>query len=300
MSDRAKQQLQQNAPGNALRTFGEFMPALVKDVQSLFEKKKFSKKPIGPMGSHIEVKNPKYLKYIEDCCRKLVNAFIVDNANDAKVLRNLIMTKYPQASQIPTITSKFRDRMYDVRSKRVAPDSRFNVLMDTVNIDDPNVMNCFIDMCGADSVVFVSKFDDAIHLTNKVENVPPNLSRVLVLEPYTEFFPAPQYRMYSKDAHPARYLRVAAQHSKQYFNSELERLKTTDANIKANREQLMRKLAETVKMMKERRDSLAQHDNEIRILDRKIFENENYEYPVETELAVMVRLIRICVRVFSI
>lgn len=272
-----------------MRLYGDYMPSLVNDIKCLYEAGKLSKMPIGPIGDHIEVKNPKYRKFIEDCLQRLVNSFIVNNSKDSMVLKNLIRTKYPQAKSILMITMRFRDRMYDVRGKRVEPDSRFDVLMDTVTIENPNVMNCVIDHAKFDSVVFVPKFEDATHLTDKCENVPPNLSKVLLLEPYSEFFPAPSYRSYSKNVETARYLRVTSDLSEAYFNTELERLKGNSSSIVAEMDEVKRKLNESVRMMNERKKNLVQLENEILTLNRHIYELENYEYPEETELAVMVR-----------
>lgn len=289
---RTKQQLEQlnkNTPNNNLRLFGDYMPSFVKDVERLYAAGKFSKMPIGPLGDKIEVKDPKYRKYIEDCCDRLLHTFIVDNAKDSVVLKTLIRNKYSNANAIQTITMRFRDKMYDVRGKRVAPDSRFSVLMDVVNIENPNVMNCFIDFAKADSVVFVDKFEEATHLTDKIENVPPNLSRVLLLEPYSEFFPAPSYRSYSRNVKTARYLRVSSNLSDAYFTTELEKLKGNQSSVEAEIIQAKSQLSKCVRMLNERKNGKAKLENEIRISDRNIYELEMYEYPEETEVANMVR-----------
>lgn len=282
------QQLNQNTPNNSLRAYGEYMPAFVNDIKRLYENGKFSNMPIGPLGDMIEVKNPKYRKYIEDLCSKYLYAFIVDNAKDSMVLKNLVRSKYSQAKPITIITRKFRDRVYDVRGKRVAPDSRYDVLMDAVNIENPNVMNCFIDVIKADSLVFVTKFEDATHLTDKIENVPPNLSRVLLLEPYSEFYPAPSYRSYSRNVTTARFLRVTSSVSEEYFTTELEKSKGSKTSIEADILQVKAKLAETVRMLNERKDNQVQLERERRGLDLKKYELQTYEYPEETEVAVMV------------
>lgn len=275
-------------PVNALRLYGDYMPSFVSDIKRLHKEGKFSKLPIGPIGDMIEVINPKYRKYIEDCCKNLLHTFIVDNAKDSMVLKNLIRTKYSQVKAMATITMKFRDRMYDVRGKRVACDDRFDVLMDAVNIENPNVMNCFIDFAKADSVVFVEKFEDATHLTAKRENVPPNLTRVFLLEPYSEFFPAPSYRSYSRNVATARYLRVTSKLSEQYFTTELEKLKGNLSSFEAEIGQVNLKLTESARMLRDRRNNQTQLENEILNINRQIYALQTYEYPEETEVAVMV------------
>lgn len=274
-----------------MRLYGEYMPSFVNDIKRLYAAGKFSKMPIGPLGDMIEVKNPKYRKYIEDLCSRYLHGFIVDNAKDSTVLKNLIRTKHTQAKSTTTVTMKFLDRMYDVRGKRVAPDSRFDVLMDAVNIENPTVMNFFIDTVKADSVVFVTKFEDATHLTDKRENVPPNLSKVILLEPYSEFLPAPSYRSYSRNLKTARFLRVTSSLSEEYFTTELEKLKGNKSSIEAEILQVKSKLAESVRISNERKQDQVQLEREMRNLDLKIFEIQTYEYPEETEVAVMVRLL---------
>lgn len=282
------QNLNRSTPLDILRLYGDHMPSVVKDIKRLFEAGKFSKMPIGPIGPMIEVIDPKYLKYIEDLSNKMLHTIIVNNAKDLTELKNLFRTKYAQVRPPPMITMKFRDQLYDVRGKRVAPDSRYVVMMDAVKIENPNVMNCLIDFAKADSVVFVDEWEVATHLTSKRENVPPNLSRVVLLKPYSEYYPAPSYRTYSRNVNSARYLRVTSSLSEKYFKCELEKLRANKLAIETDLRQWQIKLKESLQRLNERNQDLTQLDNESSSLRRNIIELESFEYPEDTEVAVMV------------
>ena len=80
--------------------------------------------------------------------------------------------------------------------------------MDVIKVSDPVVMNCIIDQCNIETILLVENDDLAMHLTSDRRKVPANLSRVIVKEPYSEFYPEPNYRSYSNQQKHAKYLQV--------------------------------------------------------------------------------------------
>lgn len=193
------------------------MPQLVSDIEKYYKSGKFSKMPLGPVGNYVEVINPKYRKFVEEALSSVLNSFCIDNPKDLLVFRNLIKSKYSNIRPISTITSKFMDREYDVKGKCVQSDNRSVSLMDTITTDNPNIMNCLIDQCHIDSILFVEDPKYATHITSRRENVPKNLSKVVLLEPYSEFYPAPNFRSYSKQQIVVKYLRVSSAHREKYL-----------------------------------------------------------------------------------
>lgn len=197
------------SPKENLKSFGDDMVQLVDTLEQYHKRRQFQKMPIGPLANFIEVKNAKYRKYVEDTLGTALTAFCVDNNDDLAVFRTIL--KNSQMNIMPqVICSKFLNSPYNVTGKCVASDEHTVRLMDLIVVENPNVMNCLIDQCNVETILFTESFEHATHLTSKKENVPRNLFKLLLLEPYSEYFPAPAYRSYAKTSRPSRFLRVNA------------------------------------------------------------------------------------------
>lgn len=195
------------SPKENLKQYGDMMVKLVETLDQYFKRGKFQKMPIGPIANHVEVKDSTYRQFVEDTLGGILMAFCVDNANDLATFRE-ITKKLSFTAPVPVICSPFIDRQFDVSSKCVHSDNHTIRLMDLIVADSPVVMNCLIDQCSIETILFTKSFDYATHITSKKENVPSNLSKVILLEPYSEYFPAPAYRSYAKTSRPSRNLRV--------------------------------------------------------------------------------------------
>lgn len=203
------------APREALRQIAEYMPDLVDTIDKMHKAKKFHCKPIGPIANHVEVVHPKYRQYVEDTIGGLMMAFCVDNGDDSRMLRQLLQKQFPQAQSIPIICSKFQENEYNVSQKCVSRIGNAIPLLDLIEVNDPNVKNCLIDQQNIETILFTEDVNEAQQLTSKRANVPPNLSRVILLNPYSEFYPAPNYRQYAKRSKNARILRLKTANKEQ-------------------------------------------------------------------------------------
>lgn len=195
------------SPKENLRSFGDGIVKLVDTLEQYHKRGQLKKMPIGPLANFIEVKNAKYRKYVEDTLGNTLMAFCVDNNDDLITFRTIL--KNSQMNIMPqVICTKFLDAPYNVTGKCVASDEHTIRLMDLIVVENPIVMNCLIDQCNVETILFTESFEHAIHITSKKENVPQNLFKLLLLEPYSEYFPAPAYRSYSKTSKTSRFLRV--------------------------------------------------------------------------------------------
>lgn len=95
---------------------------------------------------------------------------------------------------------------YNFKEKSVQPDGNSVSVIDLVKVSDSNILNCLIDQCKIETILITDSQDYAIRTTSRKENVPQNLFKVIVTEPYTEFYPAPLYRTYSKRTVVQKYL----------------------------------------------------------------------------------------------
>lgn len=200
-----------------LRVYGDYMPDLIRDIESSFKKGHLTKMPVGPLANHIENTMPEYRHCIEDLVGTLALAFCVNNDADGNVLRG-IMRKHG-ANKLPVVTTKFSDRVYNIDATSVASEQHSVRALDTIRVDNPIVMNCLIDMCGIETILVTKHTEHAKNITSRKENVPKFLKRVIVTKPYAEFYPAPAYRSYSKKLRAARYLRVSETDRQKYVQS---------------------------------------------------------------------------------
>ena len=94
--------------------FGDDMRTLVNELQR--NKRQFRKVPKGPIGSMIQVKDPKWCTAIEQVVKfNTLKVFVVDNQQDAKKFRS-IAERVVRKGPIPeAIISRFQDTVYDVR-----------------------------------------------------------------------------------------------------------------------------------------------------------------------------------------
>lgn len=197
------------SPKENLKSFGADIVRLVDTLEQYHKRGQFKKMPVGPLANFIEVKQPKYRQYVEDTLGNTLMAFCVDNNDDLATFRTILKNTQMKMSP-PVICSKFMDKAYNVAGKCVQSDSQSIRLMDLIVVDNPVVMNCLIDSRCIETILFTESFEHAVHLTSKKENVPQNLMKLLLLEPYSEYFPAPAYRSYAKTTGPSRFLRVSA------------------------------------------------------------------------------------------
>lgn len=197
------------SPKENLKSFGDDIVRLVDTLEQYHKRGQFKKMPIGPLANFIEVKNAKYRQYVEDTLGGTLMAFCVDNNDDLVTFRTIL--KNSQMNITPqVICSKFLDTSYNVAGKCVTSDDQTVRLMDLIVVENPIVLNCLIDQCNIETILFTESFEHATHLTSKKENVPRNLFKLLLLEPYSEYFPAPAYRSYAKTSRPSRFLRINA------------------------------------------------------------------------------------------
>lgn len=98
--------------------------------------------------------------------------------------------------------------MYDVSNGKVRPVQNTYVAMDLIKVNDPVVMNCLIDECKLETILFTDVESLPAKLTADEQNVPNNLFKIVLTNPYTDFYPAPNYRSYSNHKQNAQYLQV--------------------------------------------------------------------------------------------
>uniref|UniRef100_A0A4W4GGL2 Structural maintenance of chromosomes protein 6 n=1 Tax=Electrophorus electricus TaxID=8005 RepID=A0A4W4GGL2_ELEEL len=148
-----KNQLQAST-SNRLRRFGDHMPELLESVDRAHAQGRFIKKPVGPIGACINLKDPSLAVAVESCLRSFMKTFCCDNYKDEKVLQELMSQHFPKGSRPQIIVCPFTDRVYNVQSRGVHhPD--FPSVLDTLIIENPVITNCLIDMRNIECILII-------------------------------------------------------------------------------------------------------------------------------------------------
>ena len=72
---------------NTLRAFGRFMPEVLHDIN---EERGWTRKPVGPFGRFVTLKNPEYTETMELVLGKVLNSFVVETYEDRRRLTRIL------------------------------------------------------------------------------------------------------------------------------------------------------------------------------------------------------------------
>ncbi|XP_061708220.1 uncharacterized protein LOC133518575 [Cydia pomonella] len=207
----------QSRGNDELGVYGEEMVALCKAVEQAHQRGQFTKKPIGPVGAHLKVREKKWGGALEHVLGGALKSFLVNDDKDRILLFNLMNKIYGKRSKPSVTCSKFLSCQHDV-SRHVARARPHVSALDSLVLGDPVVANFLIDSVGVERILMVPEHADAQRLSDRVENVPTNCARIVTLDA-TEYFPAPRYRSYGGSNRRACYLAVSNTERNSYGGS---------------------------------------------------------------------------------
>ncbi|XP_057199354.1 structural maintenance of chromosomes protein 6 isoform X2 [Triplophysa rosa] len=141
---------------NRLRRFGDHMPELLESIDRAFAQGRFVKKPVGPIGACISLKDPSLVVAVESCLRSFMKTFCCDNYKDEKVLQELMSPYFPKGSRPQIIVCTFTDRVHKLQGRGVRH-PEFPSVLDALNIENPVVTNCLIDMRSIECILIVKE-----------------------------------------------------------------------------------------------------------------------------------------------
>ncbi|XP_040204493.1 structural maintenance of chromosomes protein 6 [Rana temporaria] len=200
--DRLRRQIRefQDSRTDRLKRFGQNMPSLLAAIDEAFRQGRFRKKPIGPLGSCIRLKDPQLDLAVESCLKSLLLAFCCDNHQDERTLQNLMSREFPHGQRPSIIVNEFRDRVYDV-SQRAAHHPNYPTVFTALEIENPVVANCLIDMRGIETVLLIKNNSEAREVMQKRQ--PPRNCREAFTADGDQVF---KNRYYSSDFVRSKYL----------------------------------------------------------------------------------------------
>ncbi|XP_017036379.1 structural maintenance of chromosomes protein 6 [Drosophila kikkawai] len=265
---------------NTLSVYGEQAIQVVHALRTQYAGANLHRMPRGPLGQYISAPNPKYRDLVENQLMSCLRSYIVSSDRERQSLRTLLQNKYPNGNVPTIITSSFTDRVYDVSRHKVRPTTpNTTVLIDEISCNDPVVMNYLIDMLRIETVLVTESKEIAEFLTSDTENVPPNLTRVLVPNLGLEYIPSPNYAVYSNKIFPARFIHVNVDDRIRQLHIEQDAIKEREASLEADYMQQKQILEKINQEISKRSVLIGQHQSRNnRAMQQKI-ELENYDYP---------------------
>ncbi|KAI1895737.1 hypothetical protein AGOR_G00109520 [Albula goreensis] len=204
---------------NRIKRFGDRMPELLESIDKAHAQGRFVKKPVGPLGSCITLKDPSLVLAVENCLGGLVKTFCCDNHKDEKVLQELMSRYFPKESRPQIIVSPFSDRMYNVKGRSVSH-PEFPSVLDTLVIPNPVVANCLIDMRSIETVLVIKDNNRARQVMQ--QGRPPRNCREAFTGDGDHVYPN---RYYSTENNRSKYLGGDLETEIRLIESELENAK---------------------------------------------------------------------------
>lgn len=240
---------------NRLQLFGLKMPRFVQRIEEEWRKKKFRQKPRGPIGACITLKDAAMAVPVESALRAHISAFVVDNHQDMKVLSQLRSAVFPakEASQITIYTSKFSNRVYNVSKGRVVH-QKYKSVLDLLNVEDPVVANCLIDMGSIETILVIPQLKDALHVMQNSGRPPTNCTQAYTGEGDEVY----EDRFYSNPREPvSRFLKADVDDEIRRRQQELKdfdvKLKEVDAHVQGKLKESHRMQTESKRLEQAKR-----------------------------------------------
>ena len=274
----------ESSKADALSAYGPSMSQLIKRLEDLHKRGRFQEMPRGPLGRYIEVTDQKYKSAVENILDTSLLSFCVHSDKD-RILLSQTLKQFPELVRTSIITGAFTHQVYDVRNgmARISPDTG-RVLMDVIKVSDPVVMNCLIDQRHIESIVLVENTEVAIEMTQDVENVPQNLLRVVLLRPFSEYYPAPNYRSYAMTQKPVRYIQTSLKEVLEGMKTQKNVHETKLKSIAVVIKQFEGNANEKNQNVQDKKRQIDELQQKERNYDLELEELKAVEYPPENEI----------------
>ena len=144
------------------KIFGAAVPQIWQEIEKA--QNKFSVKPKGPLGMHINVTNAKYELAVELCLGDgIMTGYLCSNRQDVAVLRQIfdkVIGQNKRSYHPQVIVQKFVNEVYDTSAHKTSC-STAPTLQDVINCEDAIVMNCIIDQISPESILIFDSLREA-------------------------------------------------------------------------------------------------------------------------------------------
>lgn len=138
--------------GSLYDAYERQMPQLLRMIE---EDAGFDRKPVGPLGAHIQVLQPEWSPMLEKTLGEALNGFVVASKHDQQRLKSMMQRL--KINKSPIIISNSRP----IDTSRSEPDDAFNTILRILKIDDPLIRNTLIINNRIEKTILVQEQDEA-------------------------------------------------------------------------------------------------------------------------------------------
>ncbi|NXL80317.1 SMC6 protein, partial [Leptocoma aspasia] len=251
---------------NTLKRFGPHIPAFLEAVEVAHKQGRFRKKPLGPLGALIHPKDPELILAIESCLKGLLQAFCCDNHSDERTLQLLMSKYYAHGHRPQIIVNKFQNKIYDTSQRQVSVHHpEFPSVLTALEIDNPVVANCLIDMRGIETVLLIKSSRKAREVM-QCNRPPKNCKEAFTAEGDQVF----ERRYYSSNFFRPKFLSQDVEAEISHLDKEIE-------NKRAQLTASQQRLYAIENEIKQNEDHLYDHRRHQKQLQVKIVRTANAE-----------------------
>ncbi|XP_018590789.1 structural maintenance of chromosomes protein 6 [Scleropages formosus] len=275
-----------------IKRFGERMPALLETINEFHRKGHFRKKPVGPVGFCIRLKDPELALAVESCLKSLMLAFCCDNFKDEKTLQSIMSEHYPQGRRPLIIVSEFSSSMYNISGK-AAQHPDYPTVLEALEVDNPVVANCLIDMRAVETVLVIKSNADARRVMQNGR--PPVNCREAFTKEGDQVFPN---RYYSCEYQRAQYLSKDLEEQIRYMQSEIENEKAHLSRFRKRMNDIEDDIRSNESLLRSAYDDRKRTKSTITKIQMEMADLQNVEEPQSEDLNPLEEeLQEICVRI---
>ncbi|XP_066916524.1 structural maintenance of chromosomes protein 6-like [Clytia hemisphaerica] len=183
----------ENQKKNKLNVFGEYTSNVLKAIEEYHKQGRFHRKPVGPLGSLITLKDRKWGLAIEECIGGNMRSYVCHDSHDMNLLRDIFKRTIGNASrgrgsyggraqQPSIILSSFTDA-YDISRSR--PGRGFLTVLDSLQIDNVVASNTLIDQASIETVLLIENAKEAEDIMFSEQTRPRNSTKAFSMKGHT-------------------------------------------------------------------------------------------------------------------
>ncbi|XP_077147585.1 structural maintenance of chromosomes protein 6 isoform X2 [Ranitomeya variabilis] len=271
----------QDSRTDRLRRFGQHMPALLAEIDEAYRQRRFKQKPIGPLGACIRLKDPQLALAVESCLKSLLFAFCCDNHQDERMLQSIMSKVFTHGQRPQIIVNQFRNVIYDV-SRRAAVHQYYPTVLTALEIDNPVVANCLIDMRGIETVLLIKNNSEAREVMQRGKT-PINCREAFTADGDQVF----KNRYYSSEFNRARYLSRDVEREISQLEREVSEISSNFSTIQQQVRAIDTDIRKNEGLLHQHHDTKKRIQIHIREANARITELENVEEQPSIDIATL-------------
>lgn len=270
----------ESSRSNRLRRFGEHIPALMEAIDEADRRRKFRRKPVGPLGFCIRLRDQDLALAVECCLKALMLAFCCDNHADERELERIMSHFYQRGRRPQIIVSTFTNMLYNVGNRAVShPD--YPTVLQALDIENPVVANCLIDMRGIETILLIKDNRDARRVMQSKGGQAPRNCREAFTKDGDQVY---SNRYYSSEQRRAQYLSRDVEEEIRHLQSALQTQREHLDHFQQEMQQVVEEERQNQTLLRRAYDDRKRVQERTRKLQAELTELQNVEEPQSEDL----------------